>query len=583
MSGREQRANEGFGNSQTSDSSTESMKYYDLSTPTKPVSISSSQESKSSSSSEDYMSFTAIAPTVPKYKPSSDSDPQQMSFHNKPPLGDSGPYAKIDSPRGTEETEIRDGHQVQRDTQNVNKEGEINKGFTSDSGSSDAMEPPNEILTGRGQCPPNHRSNIPFFPSFILARKDYSIPFRPQPLERHPPTAIQPPDESNKRTDTNFNREHCSRSQSSNNPFYSSSILARTDYPIPQPPDESIKRTDRNFNPRRFKALVIVVCICLSVIVAVVVTIVTKKNIGDPKTITPEFLTEKCNNQESVVSPGDRICIPYDDLHSTSRISHITIQQTSSAYSYNLFQFNMSVNSTVSNFTKSVHDWIVDYDISRIDQMLRLVQPKAYCSSTGNYSVILEYHDGFHTSFEFEVRMRDPQLHQNITFDDQEIHVHCELTGTCLPGSLAIYVNVDNSSFLVPDTNACSYNDKETGTMVSIQATIPSSMYTTYQSISCVPLMRNQELAENLTNTKQICLGPECKPNCKDASATNMYYPNSVYCDKYYQCSNGEAIEKPCSNGTYWESSKCTCDHYNATICDTNKRITPLRTLNPCG
>jgi hypothetical protein len=60
----------------------------------------------------------------------------------------------------------------------------------------------------------------------------------------------------------------------------------------------------------------------------------------------------------------------------------------------------------------------------------------------------------------------DPQLHQNITFDDQEIHVHCELTGTCLPGSLAIYVNVDNSSFLVPDTNACSYNDKETGTMV---------------------------------------------------------------------------------------------------------------------
>lgn len=66
----------------------------------------------------------------------------------------------------------------------------------------------------------------------------------------------------------------------------------------------------------------------------------------------------------------------------------------------------MSVNSTVSNFTKSVHDWIVDYDISRTDQMLRLVQPKAYCSNTGNYSVILEYTDGYHTSFEFEVRMK---------------------------------------------------------------------------------------------------------------------------------------------------------------------------------
>jgi hypothetical protein len=51
-----------------------------------------------------FSSFQAIAPTVPKYKPSPGSDPQQMSFHNKPPLGDSGPYDKIDSSRGTEET-----------------------------------------------------------------------------------------------------------------------------------------------------------------------------------------------------------------------------------------------------------------------------------------------------------------------------------------------------------------------------------------------------------------------------------------------------------------------------------------------
>ena len=62
-----------------------------------------------------------------------------------------------------------------------------------------------------------------------------------------------------------------------------------------------------------------------------------------------------------------------------------------------------------------------------------------------------------------------------------------------------------------------------------------------------------------------------------------MYYPDSVYCDKFYQCSNEEAIEKPCSNGTYWEPTKCTCAHYKTKICDTNKRITPLRTLNPCG
>ena len=51
-----------------------------------------------------FFSFQAIAPTVQKYKPSPGSDPQQMSFHNKIPLGDSGPYDKIDSSRGTDET-----------------------------------------------------------------------------------------------------------------------------------------------------------------------------------------------------------------------------------------------------------------------------------------------------------------------------------------------------------------------------------------------------------------------------------------------------------------------------------------------
>ena len=66
----------------------------------------------------------------------------------------------------------------------------------------------------------------------------------------------------------------------------------------------------------------------------------------------------------------------------------------------------MSVSSTVSHFIRYVDDWIVDYNISRIDQMLRIVQPNSYCSNTGKYIVILEYTDGSNPSFEFEVRMK---------------------------------------------------------------------------------------------------------------------------------------------------------------------------------
>ena len=43
--------------------------------------------------------------------------------------------------------EIRDGHQVRPDTQIGNIQGENNKGFIGDGGSSDEMEPPKETLT----------------------------------------------------------------------------------------------------------------------------------------------------------------------------------------------------------------------------------------------------------------------------------------------------------------------------------------------------------------------------------------------------------------------------------------------------
>ena len=51
-----------------------------------------------------FFSFQAIAPTGPQNEPCPGIDPQQMSFQKKKPLGDSGPYDKIDSPRGTDET-----------------------------------------------------------------------------------------------------------------------------------------------------------------------------------------------------------------------------------------------------------------------------------------------------------------------------------------------------------------------------------------------------------------------------------------------------------------------------------------------
>lgn len=102
----------------------------------------------------------------------------------------------------------------------------------------------------------------------------------------------------------------------------------------------------------------------------------------------------------------------------------------------------------------------------------------------------------------------DPQLKQIVTRINDNIHVHCEMTKTCMASSLALFVNDGGSSRLIPDIDVCSFTDKNSGTTVSADAIIHVSQLSENQTISCVPLMTNMELAANLTSTSGI---PVCE------------------------------------------------------------------------
>lgn len=40
-----------------------------------------------------------------------------------------------------------------------------------------------------------------------------------------------------------------------------------------------------------------------------------------------------------------------------------------------------------------------------------------------------------------------------------------------------------------------------------------------------------------------------------------VYFENDVYCNKFYECSNGVAFDFICAPGTFWNQSLTACDY----------------------
>ncbi|XP_076095329.1 uncharacterized protein LOC143066215 [Mytilus galloprovincialis] len=302
-----------------------------------------------------------------------------------------------------------------------------------------------------------------------------------------------------------------------------------------------------------------------------------KETPDDPP--TPSLFVDKCENDISTATVGEPICIPYTQQF-TSNPSGIQVKQVSSQYFSALPSFSINVSSdTVSQKNE---DWIVNFNISRPDQQLRFIKENATCDSIGIYEITIESDDGNDTSFEFEIRFQDPQLEQSVTRLNDKVFVHCEMKKTCMASSLALFVNDKGSSRLIPDIDVCSFTDKNSGTTVSADEVIHVSQLSENQTISCVPLMMNMELAANLTSTSGIpvCEG-DCVPDCKDDAQGEAYFPDKNDCTQFYQCSNGQLVSQSCSLSTYWSTSKCTCVHFNDEICnkDTNS---PLLSIEKC-
>ncbi|XP_052104382.1 uncharacterized protein LOC127737591 [Mytilus californianus] len=309
-------------------------------------------------------------------------------------------------------------------------------------------------------------------------------------------------------------------------------------------------------------------------------------NANDPAfSIQSLHIPGQCENDISTATIGEQICISYTSTQKvTSSPSSIHVRQLTSQYFNALEVFDVNVSS--DNFVQQNGDWIVNYNSSRTDRQFRFFKETATCDNIGIYEITIEHDDGNITSAEVEIGLKDPKLQHSVTRINDSIHVHCEMTNTCKARYLDLIVNNGESSRLIPTMNECGNNDKKNSSTISADVIIPVSRFSGNQTISCVPLMTDPELAANLTSTMGIpvCEGADCVPNCKDDPHGIAYFQDKHICNIFYQCSNGDIILQNCSSSTYWSHSECTCVHFDDEICDgkTYRFFQPAMSFEKC-
>ena len=119
--------------------------------------------------------------------------------------------------------------------------------------------------------------------------------------------------------------------------------------------------------------------------------------------IKNQFITDPCVDRDAPVSIGGRACVaPIESDISTIRsITNIYIRQLSSKYGNEIFIY-INTTGTVA-ILQHFGDWLVDFNITRSDQMLRLVQLNVTCRSIGPYILTVEYDNLENKSFAFNL------------------------------------------------------------------------------------------------------------------------------------------------------------------------------------
>uniref|UniRef100_A0A8W8MKT4 Chitin-binding type-2 domain-containing protein n=1 Tax=Magallana gigas TaxID=29159 RepID=A0A8W8MKT4_MAGGI len=155
---------------------------------------------------------------------------------------------------------------------------------------------------------------------------------------------------------------------------------------------------------------------------------------------------------------------------------------------------------------------------------------------------------------------------------DEQFEIRCSSTSGCTPASINLIGTLGNTTFPLYGMNfTCitTYNGDD-GWSVGCTGSIPESVVSSIDDITCRPVLQNQTEADEaeVKISKEVLVCNDSL-NCSfDCSGDNQdkYYSNPKFCNIFHRCVDKRLYTAPCGKGAYFSTQTCVCSNIDDVI-----------------
>lgn len=155
---------------------------------------------------------------------------------------------------------------------------------------------------------------------------------------------------------------------------------------------------------------------------------------------------------------------------------------------------------------------------------------------------------------------------------DEQFEIRCLSTSGCTSASINFIGTLGNTTFPLYGMNfTCitTYNGDD-GWSVGCTGSIPESVVSSIDEITCRPVLRNQTEADEaeVKISKEVLVCNDSL-NCSfDCSGDNQdrFYSDPKFCNIFHRCEDDRLYTAPCGKGEYFSTQACVCSHIDDVI-----------------
>ncbi|XP_065925217.1 uncharacterized protein [Magallana gigas] len=228
------------------------------------------------------------------------------------------------------------------------------------------------------------------------------------------------------------------------------------------------------------------------------------------------------------------------------------------------------INQTLQSETISAGRWII-----RSSPIIEIRGGPVNCGDEGQLVITLQtpirsYKHQVDVQIESELSSVRMEVGQSAV--DKQFEIRCSSTSGCTPASINLIGTLRNTTFPLYGMNfTCitTYNGDD-GWSVGCTGSIPESVVSSIDEITCRPVLQNQtEAGEAEVKISKEVLVCNDSLNCSfDCSGDNQdkYYSNPKFCNIFHRCVDKRLYTAPCGKGAYFSTQTCVCSNIDDVI-----------------